>query len=516
MGALQKLPPSFFRILLLFICWIWYNKQEYDQNKEWIAMGVLSGIEPERVFGFFEEISAVPRGSGDMERISKYCEDFALERGLKYVRDEAGNVIIYKDASEGYENSEPVILQGHLDMVCQKNDGIGIDFKKDGISLAVDGGYIRAEGTTLGADNGIAAAMMLAILDGSYAHPPLEAVFTVDEEIGMLGAAALDTRALKARRMINLDSEEIDTVTVSCAGGSDLVMRIPFKREVIGGARIAAAVRGLRGGHSGVEINSGCVNADMLMGRLLSAAARSSDLGIIAINGGDKGNAIPNACRAEIAVPDAEKTAAALKREAEIIKAEIAAREPGFEFDIEALGSGEHEVIDSASCKKLIFALMCAPNGVMQMSADIDGLVETSLNLGILKTDDESIALHFTLRSNKQSALEYLERRLRAFAEYSGLEAEAFGHYLPWEYAEGSELLERYVRIYTEKTGEPPQIAALHAGLECGTFAAKIDGLECISIGPQMYDVHTTAERLDTGSVKVLFEMLLELLKECR
>ena len=479
-------------------------------------MGVLSGIEPEKVFKFFEEISAVPRGSGDMERISRYCESFAVSRGLEYVRDEAGNVIIYKDASCGFENSEPIILQGHLDMVCQKKDGIEIDFKKDGIRLAAEGGYIKAEGTTLGADNGIAVAMILALLDGNYSHPPVEALFTVDEEIGMLGAAALDTSRLRARRMINLDSEEIDTVTVSCAGGSDLVMSIPFKREIIGGTQIALTIRGLRGGHSGVEINSGCVNADILMGRLLSTAAQASDFGIISINGGDKGNAIPNACRVNIVVPDAEKTAELIKKEADIIRDETAAREPDFECDIDVLGSGEYEIIDSAACKKLMFTLMCVPNGVMQMSAEIEGLVETSLNLGILKTEDNSITLHFTLRSNKQSALEYLECRLRAFAKYSGLEAEAFGHYPPWEYVAGSKLLEKYVQIYTEKTGEPPKIAAIHAGLECGTFAAKIDGLECISIGPQMYDVHTVAERLDIGSVRLLFEMLLELLESCR
>lgn len=479
-------------------------------------MCVLKGIDPENVFRFFEEISAIPRGSGNTDQISGYCMSFAEKRGLKSECDKLGNVVIYKDGSEGFENSEPVIMQGHVDMVCQKKEGLEFDFEKEGINLVAEGDFIKADGTTLGADNGIAVAIMLAVLDGDYEHPPIEAVFTVDEEVGMLGAVGIDTDLLKARRMINLDSEEIDTVTVSCAGGCDFIMNIPFSSQILSGTRVELIIRGLRGGHSGVEINSGCVNADILMGRILGFAASIADFGVVSINGGDKGNAIPLRCKAEIAVADAENFSERLQKYVEKIKSEIAAREPDFECDILIRESGDYKVIDSAACKKLIFSLMCVPNGVMEMSAEIADLVETSLNLGILKTNHDNISLHFTLRSNKETALEYLEHRMTAFAKYSDIESDSFGHYPPWEYISGSELLSKYIEIYTRKMGSEPKVAALHAGLECGIFSSKINDLECISIGPQMYDVHTINERLSISSVRDLFCMLLELLKSCR
>lgn len=479
-------------------------------------MCILKGINPENVFRFFEEISAIPRGSGNTDKISGYCMSFAEKRGLKAERDRLGNVIIYKEGSEGFENSDPIIIQGHVDMVCQKKDGIEIDFEKEGINLVTDGDFIKADGTTLGADNGIAIAIMLAVLDGNYEHPPIEAVFTVDEEVGMLGAVGINEKLLKAHRMINLDSEEIDTVTVSCAGGCDFVMNIPFSNQVLSGTRIELIVRGLRGGHSGVEINSGCVNADILMGRILGEASTIADFGIVSINGGDKGNAIPLRCGAELVVADAKDFSEHLQKYIEKIKSEIAVREPEFECDILIHESGDYKVIDSAACKKLIFSLMCVPNGVMEMSAEISDLVETSLNLGILKTNYDSIELHFTLRSNKETALEYLEHKMTIFAKYSGIESDSFGHYPPWEYVSGSELLSKYIEIYNHKMGSEPKVAALHAGLECGIFSSKIKDLECISIGPQMYDVHTINERLSISSVQELFCMLLELLKSCR
>ena len=264
-------------------------------------MSTLESLKPKNVFKYFEEISAIPRGSGNMNLISDYCESFAKSNNLKHVRDTANNVIIYKPASKDCKNKEPIILQGHLDMVCQKNDGCDIDFSKDGIKLLVKGDFITAKGTTLGADNGIAVAMVLAILaDKEISHPPIEAVFTTDEEIGMIGAGKLDMKLLSSKRMINLDSEEDDVMTVSCAGGSDFRVSFDIDKKSVQGKRISVILKGLQGGHSGVEINKGRVNANILAGRFLNYMKNNTCFDIISVNGGDKANAIPNKCVIDI------------------------------------------------------------------------------------------------------------------------------------------------------------------------------------------------------------------------
>lgn len=480
-------------------------------------MAKLDFLQSERVFYFFEQISAIPRGSGNMKGISQFCEGFALCHNLKYIRDNADNVVIFKNGTKGYEDSEPVILQGHLDMVCQKTPDCKIDFLKDGIDLYKQGDFIKARGTTLGGDNGIAVAMILAILESDdIPHPPIEAVFTTDEETGMIGAKCLDMSVLSGKRMINLDAEEDDTVTVSCAGGSDLQVCVPLTFTRKNGTEIVITLGGLKGGHSGVEINSGRINANILAGRILNHLKEKCDFDIISINGGDKANAIPNCCEIKLCVNDADAFKAQFCEYCNIVKNEISDRESGFDPQIEILASGEFAVLDRATRDKMIYILLCAPNGVLDMSTEIEGLVETSLNLGILETKENEIVLNFALRSNKQTALQFLEKRLIVFFGLLGFDSKTAGHYPPWEYKSDSKLRELYKKIYTELFGKSPKVEAIHAGLECGVFASAIEGIDCIAIGPALYDVHTVNEKLSISSTESMYGLLVNMLSEMK
>jgi len=462
---------------------------------------------------YFYELTQIPRGSGDMEKVSDYIVSFAKEHNFRYIQDEARNVIIFKDGQNGGEKKDPVILQGHLDMVCQKVSGKEIDFKKDGLSVYVDNGYVKADGTTLGADNGIAVAMTLSILaDNTISHPPIEAVFTTDEEIGMIGATKLSVDSLKGKRMINIDSEDESVITVSCAGGSDFLIEVPIERETKKGNILKLTVKGLKGGHSGVEINSGRENANALMARILNHLLTLTDFYLIKVSGGDKGNAIPCLTEAEVLVTeDIEKE---LLEYAEIIKKEISSHEEGFVFKIENLGVCEREVIKTPDINSLIYLLLMAPTGVISMSREIEGLVETSLNLGILKTEEDKISLLFALRSNKQTAMKFLEDKLKLYAKCVPCNIKTGGHYPPWEYRENSCLEKLYKEKYTKKTGKDIRVEAIHAGLECGVFASKIKDFDCISVGPEMHDIHTPNERLSIKSSENLYEIILAVLSD--
>ena len=476
-------------------------------------MSVLNFPEPKEVFNFFEEISRIPRGSYNMSAIADYCVDFANKRSLKVIRDKADNIIIFKNATEGYENAEPVILQGHLDIVCQKTPDREIDFETEGLDIYCDGDYLKARGTTLGADNGIAVAMVLAILaSDSIPHPEIQAVFTTDEEVGMVGAMRLDTSVLSAKRMINLDSEDIDCVTVSCAGGSDFTAKMPIERVETCGTQVTIALKGLKGGHSGVCINEGRINANILAGRILHILSGESDFSLLSVSGGDKCNAIPNACEIKVITTDKDFVDKA-KKITEIIKNENAVREENFTAEITVKGNVTAKTFIKKDAQKLIYALLFAPDSVITMSAEIDGLVETSLNLGILNTEENVQTFVFALRSNKKSALKYLEQKLCAFFENLNCEVSAGGHYPPWEFNPDSKLQRLYIDAYTEYFGEPPRVEAIHAGLECGVFADKIEGIDAIAIGPQMYDVHTTSERLVMSSVGQVYKILLKILQ---
>lgn len=467
----------------------------------------------QRVFYYFEQLSAIPHGSGNMNAIAQFCVNFAKEKNLKCIRDEANNVVIYKNGTVGCETNEPIILQGHLDMVCQKTDDRDIDFEKDGLDLYIDGDFIKARGTTLGADNGIAVAIVLAILESNdIAHPPIEAVFTTDEEVGMIGARAMDMSVLGGRRMINLDSETDGLVTVSCAGGSDFVANIPLITTKKRGYKATLTISGLQGGHSGVEINKGRVNADILAGRILNHLNNKIDFDIISVNGGNKANAIPNRFFAELCVYDDVVFCELAKEYASIIKLELCDREKDIAIEITTDVEGEYSVLDLDIKNKVIYTLLCVPNGVCEMSSNIENLVQTSLNLGILQTTDNNVSFHFALRSNKQSALVFLEDKLATFFKTMNAHFETYGHYPPWEYRDTSVLRDLYCDTYYEMFTKHAHVKAIHAGLECGVFAGQIDNLDCISIGPQMHDVHTTRERLSISSTEKFYDILIKIL----
>lgn len=480
-------------------------------------MGKLDGLEPARVFYFFEQISAIPRGSGNTDAISEYCAEFAKKNALEYIKDDVGNIVILKPGSRGYETSEPIILQGHLDMVCQKTAESRVDFSTDGIDLLVDGDFIRARETTLGADNGIAVAMILAVLENDgLSHPPIEAVFTVDEEIGMLGAMKLDMSGLKSRRMINLDSEEEGVVTVSCAGGKDFTAFLPIERESKPGTKVTLSVSGLKGGHSGTEITAGRVNAILLLGRILDAVSKDFDFEIITLCGGGKTNAIPQTATAELCVGDADSFCRAAQKCFADLKAEIAHREESAVFAAEPGEYAKYDVLKKQVSKKPVSALLCVPNGVVNMSLEINGLAETSLNLGILNTDNGFVKLCFSLRSCKKTALDFLSRRLEVILGGLGFSCEVSGCYPPWEYRENSPLRDLFCDVYGKQCKRKPRIEAIHAGLECGVFSSRPGGVDCISIGPDMFDVHTVGERLSVSSVRRVFAVLTELLEKLK
>lgn len=482
-------------------------------------MSVLGGLEPKEVFGYFEDICGIPHGSRDTKKISDYLAGFAKERGLKYIQDDYNNIIIFKPGTKGYEESRPVIIQGHMDMVCEKTNDCDIDFTKDGLRLSVGEGYVYAEGTTLGGDDGIAVAYALAILDSkedSIPHPPLEVVITVDEEIGLLGATALDCSVLKGKMMLNIDSEEEGTILVSCAGGVTQECTIPFSYEKNSGyVEYKLAVSGVTGGHSGVEINRQGANSNMVMGRLLAGISELADVRIISVNGGLKDNAIP---RETIAYVGIEKKCYAgniekyIKEMSEVLAAEYRATDENISLSFEKTGES-CTVMTKADTEKIICALRNLPNGVLRMNPDIKGLVQTSLNMGILKTCEDCIKIQFSVRSSVGSEKKELTDRVSTLIEMLGGTVELKGDYPAWEYNPDSKLRNVMVETHRELFGKEPKLEAIHAGLECGIFSGKIKGLDCVSYGPDIVDIHTTNERLSIESTARYWEYTKAVLK---
>jgi len=469
-------------------------------------MRVLEHCEPREALRYFEEICAIPHGSRDTKRISDYCVRFAKEHGLSYVQDKHNNVVIYKPATAGYEEHPTVILQGHLDMVCEKAPDCDIDFSKDGLRLRCDGKYIFAEGTTLGGDDGIAVAYALAVLAaGGLKHPPIEAVFTVDEEIGMLGADAMDMRVLKGRVLLNCDSEDEGILTVSCAGGVTSVLTRPVLRETCAGKVWRMGVKNLIGGHSGVEINKGRANASKVLASVLQALP----LRLISIDGGGKDNAIPRACEALVV---ADEPQAAFLAKAEQAKKRLPAAEIEAEFYCEPAQSALAPM-DEESSRAVIALLNALPNGVQKMSEDIPGLVQTSLNLGILKTQEDAVTMGFSVRSSVNAEKAALIDTLQAVGLAHGASYGDSGAYPAWEYQKRSRLRDVMVSVFRDLYGREPVVEAIHAGLECGIFSDRLPGLDAVSFGPQMHDIHTCRERLDLASTKRTWDYLIAILE---
>ncbi len=478
-------------------------------------MAILEHLEPRGVFRFFEELCAIPHGSSNTKAVSDWLMDFAWERGLEAYQDGVNNVIIIKEATSGYESAEPVILQGHMDMVCEKAPGCAKDMEKEGLDLAVDGDAVYAEGTTLGGDDGIAVAMALAILDADdIPHPRLEAVFTVDEEIGMLGATALDVSMLRGRRMLNLDSEEEGVFTVGCAGGNLTQCTLPLTRAPYAGKALTVTVGGLRGGHSGAEIDKGLGNANMLMGRLLYAASRKAELRLVEVNGGLKDNAIPRETVATLVTTDPEAVLAVCRELDAQLKNEYRTTDP--DVFVTAAESTASLPMDDDTTRRVLCFLTCAPNGIQAMSADMPGLVQTSLNLGILKTEKDAVIASFCVRSSIDGQKQMLVERLTCMTEALGGTVEVFGDYSGWEYRPDSPLRELLVEVFTQQYGHAPRIEAIHAGVECGIFSGKLPGLDCVSMGPDLTEIHTCREKLYISSVQRLWTMVLETLKRMK
>lgn len=480
---------------------------------------VLENLEPKAVFHFFEDLTRIPHGSHNTKAISDYCAAFAKERGLWVYQDALNNIIIKKPATAGYEKAPALILQGHLDMVAEKTPDSPIDFMKDALDLRVDGDYVSANGTTLGGDDGIAVAMALAVLDSKeIAHPALEVVFTVDEEIGMEGALGLDYQQLSARRMLNIDSEDEGIFTVSCAGGASAHVSVALAAAPCALAGAKLTITGLIGGHSGQEIDKGRANADLLLGRVLKALRRKLPFRLVSAAGGMKDNAIPNAAEAVLALR-AEDAAAAdeiVKTCAADFRKEYASTDPGVAVALEPAPSAPQALTEEATLRVIRFLLL-VPNGIAAMSADIAGLVQTSCNLGIFRVADNGMAAVISVRSSVASQKQMLLDRLEELAQLLGGSLTVTGAYPAWEYRRESVLREKLAVVYEKQTGKPPKIEAIHAGLECGLFAGALEGLDCVSFGPDLTDIHTTREKMSISSVQRTWKFLLgalEALKE--
>ena len=477
---------------------------------------VLEGLQPERALYYFEEICKIPHGSHNTKQISDYLVEFAKAHGLRSVQDEVNNVVIYKDGTPGYEDHPTVILQGHMDMVAEKTKDSPIDFLKDPLKLRTDGEFIWAEDTTLGGDDGIAVAYALAILEsGDIPHPPLECVFTVDEEIGMEGAAALDPDLLKGRIFINCDSEDEGILTVSCAGGARSDLCLPVTIDKAEGKGIHIYVDGLVGGHSGAEIHKGRANSNKLMAELLARLLKQMPYRLVYVRGGQKDNAIPRYTMAKIIVSDQllEEALRNIDRIAAELMKTLPKEETKAKISREACVC-RGKAMNILSTRKTVGLLKELPNGIQAMSKDIQGLVQTSLNLGILKTENGTVSLSFSVRSSVNEEKEALTERLKAVAGKYGASYAQHGDYPAWEYRKNSPLRDLMVRVFEKLYGRKPVVEAIHAGLECGLFSGKLPGLDCVSFGPDMQDIHTTRERLNIASAARTWKYLLAVLEQ--
>lgn len=494
-------------------------------------MGVLSGLEPKSVFHYFEEISNIPHGSGNVGQISDYLADFARERNLFYIQDPWKNVIIVKDATHGYEEEPAIILQGHMDMVAVKKPGCAIDLETQGLALGVAGDDIYAKDTSLGGDDGIAVAYALAVLDAdNLRHPRLEVVLTVDEETGMGGAREIDLSMLQGRRMLNLDSEKEGVFLASCAGGVRIKCRLPLRQRAMEGVLCEIEILGLQGGHSGDEIHKERGNANALLGRLLYALSEQISFGLVSAEGGLADNAIPRQSRAVLAVE--EKDADLIQElvagmEAQI-KDELAVKDPGVGIRMTMPGNHPADAVSRNADASILCAtaqdskraaafLAALPNGVQAMSADVAGLVETSLNLGILHYQAASsaeICASFSVRSSIGSAKAALADKLKALTLLAGGSFEAAADYPGWKYRADSPLREKMITLYEEMFGRKPEVKAIHAGLECGILGSKIKDLDMISLGPDIQNIHTTEETMSIASTARVWAYLVRLLEE--
>ena len=461
----------------------------------------------EAVLKYFEEISKIPRPSGITDKIADYLVGFARERGLEYIRDGHDNVIIKKPATRGHESRPTVILQGHSDMVAAVKEGAERNIARDGVEIYRDGDFIKAYNTTLGADDGIAVAYALALLDSNdIPHPNLECVFTSNEEVGLVGASALDASHLQGRIMINLDTGNESIFTVGCAGGVRVNLKLPVKRDAVCSSCYLLRVEGLLGGHSGTEIHKGRLNAIKIVGELLSVFGC---IKILEIKGGEADNAIPKNAEAIFC---SERPLDELIASARSVGEKYTNAEPDIKIEIKAT-EGSRSALSKEDSKKIVSLIVNAPTGVVKMSKEIKGLVDSSLNMGIAALDEDEFLLSFSVRSPREDEKNEIAEKLERLITELGGESHRCGNYPGWAFKSDSPLRELSVQIYKELFGKEPKILIIHAGLECGIIADKIPGLDCISIGPNSHDVHTPRESLSLPSTERVYNLIKSVLQ---
>jgi dipeptidase D len=484
-------------------------------------MGKLSKLQPEAVFRYFEEISKIPRCSGHEQKISDYLVSTAKKLNLEVIQDKVYNVIIRKPGTPGYESSPRVMLQGHMDMVCEKNKDTQHDFSKDPLDLQIKGDMVYANGTTLGADNGVAIAYALAILESEdIPHPPLEVILTIEEETGMGGVLNIDPKNITSKYLLNLDNEEEGKLLVSCAGGIRTRQYVKITWEHIAKDSMTAQliVKGLKGGHSGMDIAKQRGNANKLLGRILNDLYQAFSFFIQEINGGSKMNAIPREAEAVIIFnPDAKlQLQEKIKEWQATLKNEYRVSDPKVMIELAFIEPKLNKYFNQDTTEKILTSLVLIPNGVKSMSMDIEGLVESSTNLGIVTTEKDDVVFESALRSSISSSKYSILEEAKQISKLVKARLDVDGDYPGWEYCPDSKLRPICEKVYEEINGQKPEIMAIHAGVECGLFMEKKPGIDAIAFGPNLYDVHSPDEHMSISSTQKTYEFLLALLKELK
>ena len=479
---------------------------------------ITKGLEPANVLSYFEEISAIPRPSGKEDAIATYLVDFAKAQGLVWHRDAANNIVLIKEASPGREAEEALLLQGHMDMVCEQESRCAKDMNTEGLDLAIDGDWLFAKGTTLGGDDGIAVAMILALLsDPTLSHPRLECIITTEEETGMGGAHALDPAPLTGRHLLNIDSEEEGILTVGCAGGEVFGIHLPLEKETASGRPVRIRIDHLAGGHSGIAIDQGHANADRLLLRALHVLAERQSIHLLSLEGGSKNNAIPREAEALLLVEDAESATRTIAKVESTLRSEYDVTDPDLALTCEKADAslGENATVLTAACFTKMLALFTAlPNGVQRMDQHLPTLVETSLNLGVLRTEEQEVYGEYLLRSSLDSCLDALGAQMIQITESFGGTVHRADRYPAWEYMPQSAFRDKMIRLFREQYGKDPVVETIHAGLECGLFSKKIPGLDAVSIGPDMRDIHTPQERLSLSSTRRVYAYVRAIIEQ--
>nr|WP_313342450.1 aminoacyl-histidine dipeptidase [Sedimentibacter sp.] len=475
----------------------------------------LKNIQPEKVFHWFYELNQIPRCSGEEKGVSDFLVSFARERNLEVYQDEVFNVIIKKPATKGYEKSDTVIIQGHMDMVCIKGKGSNHDFKKDPIEMIVEGDIMRADNTTLGGDNGIAVAYGLAVLDSKdIKHPPIEVLVTTSEETGMDGVHALSNEHISGKILLNIDSEEEGVFLVSCAGGANMLTTFKLEKQKKSGNGLKIKISGLRGGHSGMEIIKQRANAIKLMGRILSECNNNADIRLSEIQGGTKHNAIPSEAKATILADDLNMAKECIDKQVINFKEEYRVEDNGLTIEVEEIKI--KDVYTKKLNDELIDYMMMVPDGVYYMSKDIDGLVQASLNNAVIEEKDNNIVITTSVRSASDSSLREIISVLSIIARRTNAKTEEKGSYPAWQFDQNSKIREKAVKVYGELFGKEAVVSAIHAGLECGLLKEILPNTDMISFGPNLYDVHTEKEHLSISSVERVWKFLIKLLEDLK